>query len=863
MKQSVIELEDEEGNIERGESASVFVDSGLNISLSHIDMLRDILSFDTKLKSVDFNELSTGIVYLKTIEEMSKSGNLDFDISEFHTTLRALGIKLEPIQAEVAYELISQKYDLNQLSLDKIIEIVKDTVDDMESIKENAQKLKEDRRRKLKEEGIDRSARLNISVPIFSPDEIKAYNKMKNNDLAQQIISKGEIFEDTEFECIPQSLFPTDPKRADGIEWMRIKDIEGVENPSLTCDGIDEGDVCQGAVGDCWFLSALSTVAQAGNEAIEYLFLNYNPELGFAQCRFFKNGDWIIVTIDDRIPTKNGRFTYARCRDLNEVWVPLIEKAYAKLHGSYESIESGVISNALVDLTGESSEAIIIEYGDDYWEVIKLSIEQKFFLGCAKADSKSDMEEDDGNGIIANHAYGILNAVEIDNKKMVRCRNPWGRHEWSGRWADYAKEWKKHPNMKDNLNVIFQEDGTFWMEYSDWANIFNRLYVLRTYTANSNWRFHKIVDAFSGISAGGCANNSTFGNNPQYLIESKEDSEVFISLRQGCLRLDGRKNEQYTPIGVSIFRKTEPDNLREVRLSEPEYKSIYPTRRENSFDCFLEGGVRYVIVPHTFEAGLEVPFVLSIYSEKDTILEKLEGNPEYPTCQGHFTEENSGGCSNYASWTQNPQYCLEVKNSKEIEILLQKTDGESTHIGFYVWKSNSRYKVYNKRENLILKSEIIKSDKVTGKISAEEGVIYTVMPFSFEPGHVFQFSLSVLDHSASLLEVNERDYESIQGEWTKEKSGGSQNNNSWKNNPVFPLIVHQDEELTVSLKVEDPLPIGFYIMTPDLKDTVHRIKFVNGTEVSTTAKLPAGEYAILPATFKPDVQHKFELNIYR
>jgi len=35
-------------------------------------------------------------------------------------------------------------------------------------------------------------------------------------------------------------------------------------------------------------------------------------------------------------------------------WVPLIEKAYAKLHGCYEAIESGNIAVALSDLTSES-----------------------------------------------------------------------------------------------------------------------------------------------------------------------------------------------------------------------------------------------------------------------------------------------------------------------------------------------------------------------------------------------------------------------------------------------------------------------------------------------------------------------------
>jgi len=40
------------------------------------------------------------------------------------------------------------------------------------------------------------------------------------------------------------------------------------------------------------------------------------------------------------------------------LWVPLIEKAYAKLHGCYESLISGFIDDALSDLTGFVAEKL-------------------------------------------------------------------------------------------------------------------------------------------------------------------------------------------------------------------------------------------------------------------------------------------------------------------------------------------------------------------------------------------------------------------------------------------------------------------------------------------------------------------------
>jgi hypothetical protein len=71
--------------------------------------------------------------------------------------------------------------------------------------------------------------------------------------------------------------------------------------------------------------------------------------------------------------------------------VPLLEKAYAKLHGTYEMLNGGQMQEALVDLTGGVSEkfyfrapetAELIESGQ-FWKDMKKYHSQGFLLGCA------------------------------------------------------------------------------------------------------------------------------------------------------------------------------------------------------------------------------------------------------------------------------------------------------------------------------------------------------------------------------------------------------------------------------------------------------------------------------------------------
>lgn len=73
------------------------------------------------------------------------------------------------------------------------------------------------------------------------------------------------------------------------------------------------------------------------------------------------------VTVDTLIPCseKTSKPLFAHCKDPNELWVPLLEKAYAKLHGSYEALDGGSVTAALVDLTGGLAETLDLTEDDE------------------------------------------------------------------------------------------------------------------------------------------------------------------------------------------------------------------------------------------------------------------------------------------------------------------------------------------------------------------------------------------------------------------------------------------------------------------------------------------------------------------
>lgn len=111
----------------------------------------------------------------------------------------------------------------------------------------------------------------------------------------------------------------------------------------------------QGQVGNCYIIANLSSAAEYPN-LIRNMFVNkLKNEQGIYLIKFYIRGKPWVVSVDDRLPVYEywgtQQLIFTKPAD-GTMWAPLIEKAWAKVKGTYLQTDGGFNANGLRSITG-------------------------------------------------------------------------------------------------------------------------------------------------------------------------------------------------------------------------------------------------------------------------------------------------------------------------------------------------------------------------------------------------------------------------------------------------------------------------------------------------------------------------------
>jgi len=261
-----------------------------------------------------------------------------------------------------------------------------------------------------------------------------------------------------------------------------------------------------------------------------------------------------------------------------------------------------------------------------------------------------------------NHAYGLNDVIELtcqcevpcnpdrtgkkgryicksDNVerplRLLRIRNPWGNSEWNGAWGSGSEELQKYE--KDLLQYIHSlppdeqfpleaDDGTFFMEYSEWKDIFSTLFLNVDFP--DEWTGVRFKSAWTASNSGGLPTSmkseirERYAKNPQFFIKPVNDCEMMFAMSQTGGRLPHKPHEYLKyPFkealnfaNIAVFRLNDGDEyLPRFEKALVEYISPVKRERENAGRAKLKGGQAYVIIPACDAPGTEGEVYLSIY----------------------------------------------------------------------------------------------------------------------------------------------------------------------------------------------------------------------------------------------------------
>ena len=283
--------------------------------------------------------------------------------------------------------------------------------------------------------------------------------------------------------------------------WLRPGEFVESQKCKLKWDVFrpnrNASDIIQGVLGNCWLLSSLAVLAEKP-EFLEQLFpVAEHCETGVYQVRLCQEGTWTIVTVDDLLPCGDRkRLIYSDC-SRRQLWVPIIEKACAKLFGCYEALVAGKCVEGLSLLTGAPCETINLQQlkheekpdHETIWGQMISFMEAGDIMGasCGGGQMQVDEKAYEEYGLKPRHAYSVLDVRLVNKNRLIRLRNPWGKFSWKGAWSDDSSQMKG--NMKKKLPACGAAEGVFWMEYDDFSKFFDSIDICRI---NHDWRLSKI-----------------------------------------------------------------------------------------------------------------------------------------------------------------------------------------------------------------------------------------------------------------------------------------------------------------------------------------------------------------------------------
>ncbi|CAD8179165.1 unnamed protein product [Paramecium pentaurelia] len=453
----------------------------------------------------------------------------------------------------------------------------------------------------------------------FTEDSPFYQDFMNFKNLYFKLKESKTLFIDPDFKPDETSLGNVDEK----FEWKKLteiwknaqifqKDLYHSNNELGVHTLVSPRDIKQGLLGDCYFLSSLGSIASKYPDKIFDLFqtpiINSYGVYGVWLCI---QGIWKLITLDDYVPIYNDQPAFSGS-DSQEMWVILLEKAWAKIFGSYGNIISGDPREVIASITGGPTWCISSDESTFIERLKQIMNSYQNYIVCA--GTYSDKPEYEKLGLVRNHAYSVLNfrTIKLPSKEevqLIQLKNPYGNdQEWNGDWSDKSPLWTQE--LKDNVLQNQEEDGIFFMCIEDFRKHFENVFIG---FCNPYFKFFQITIQ--------CQKKKS----AYILLNIKKDGDYYFSAYQKSQRMfkqqskDLQQQYDYSEMRLILSRMNKNNSIQPL---------TYKTETDMSFNIYgrLQKG-QYIL-------QLKVNWIMEGWDQSDVPLVSYgEDTTEMKFCQ--------------------------------------------------------------------------------------------------------------------------------------------------------------------------------------------------------------------------------------
>eukprot|EP01064_Diplonema_japonicum_P008935 TRINITY_DN16409_c2_g1_i1.p1 TRINITY_DN16409_c2_g1~~TRINITY_DN16409_c2_g1_i1.p1 ORF type:complete len:939 (+),score=223.98 TRINITY_DN16409_c2_g1_i1:198-2819(+) len=376
---------------------------------------------------------------------------------------------------------------------------------------------------------------------------------------------------------------------------------------SFLVSDISPLNVNQGALADCALMAAITSIAKH-TPLIDFMFTpRQSPDLGIHRLRFCLDGAWSDIVVDDFLPFSGCNLAFAQNRVTpTELWIPLLEKAYAKAVGSYAGLKSAQCGYAFTDLTGCPTKITAITGSQEEFETIRTELHEgatmvlgtpgKNLMSSYSAAKPADQETWDryrSMDLICEHSYSVL-GLHDEGETLLKLRNPWGTTQhglWKGTWGT------DDPLAQHLYNK--KEDGVFYMS---WADV-------------KKW-FNTCTTGFPLLSYECCFLKSTWEPAPKVAVQlfiNPSDfyigKKVWIGVQQNDTR--GKEGMELKAMALYVVAKAQKDKVKVI-------ESIGTLKRDRYTLLTITNdllGKKILVVPQLKDSNMTGGYSMSLHIE--------------------------------------------------------------------------------------------------------------------------------------------------------------------------------------------------------------------------------------------------------